>query len=70
MRQVPRAIARKPRAKKARPSYDPYSSYGMDDSAAVRIGRASAEGALARTWVGPLPAKVISVLDLTEDVLR
>ena len=46
----------KPKARKAQqPSYDPYSSYGMDDSGG---------------WVGPLPAKVVSVLDLTEDVHR
>jgi cyclopropane fatty-acyl-phospholipid synthase-like methyltransferase len=46
----------KPKARKAQqPSYDPYSSYGVDDSGG---------------WVGPLPAKVVSVLDLTEDVHR
>lgn len=41
--------------KAQQPSYDPYSSYGVDDS---------------RGWVGPLPVKVVSVLDLTEDVHR
>ena len=35
------------------PFYDPYASYAVDDS---------------RGWVGPLPVKVVSALDLTEDV--
>jgi SAM-dependent methyltransferase len=56
MRELARGIAMKPKAGKAQqPSYDPYSSCGTDDS----------DG-----WVGPLPAKVVSVLDLTEDVHR
>jgi 2-polyprenyl-3-methyl-5-hydroxy-6-metoxy-1,4-benzoquinol methylase len=41
--------------KAQQPSCHPYSCCGMDDS-----GR----------WAGPLPAKVISVPDLTEDVIR
>jgi SAM-dependent methyltransferase len=46
----------KTKARKAQqPSYDPYSSCGVDDSG----GR-----------VGPLPVKVISVPDLTENVIR
>jgi cyclopropane fatty-acyl-phospholipid synthase-like methyltransferase len=49
-------VAGPSKLKKARrPSYDPYSSYVVDDSAG---------------WVGPLPVKVASVLDLTEDVHR
>jgi hypothetical protein len=49
-----RRIPLKTKARKAQqPSYDPYSSYGLDDS---------------RGWIGPLPVKVVSVLDLTEDV--
>jgi 2-polyprenyl-3-methyl-5-hydroxy-6-metoxy-1,4-benzoquinol methylase len=54
MRELTRRAAMKTKASKTqRPSYDPYSSYGVDDS---------------RGWVGPLPVKVVSVLDLTEDV--
>jgi ubiquinone/menaquinone biosynthesis C-methylase UbiE len=46
----------KTKARKAQqPSYDPYASIGVDDS---------------RGWIGPLPVKVVSVLDLTEDVHR
>ena len=49
-----RRIPLKTKARKAQqPSHDPYSSYGLDDS---------------RGWIGPLPVKVVSVLDLTEDV--
>ena len=48
-----RRIPLKTKARKAQqPSY-PYSSYGLDDS---------------RGWIGPLPAKVVSVVDLTEGV--
>ena len=54
MRELARRIPLKTKARKAQqPSYDPYSSYGLDDS---------------RGWIGPLPVKVVSVLDLTEDV--
>jgi cyclopropane fatty-acyl-phospholipid synthase-like methyltransferase len=38
---------------KRQPPFDPYASIGVDDS----VG-----------WIGPLPVKVVSVLDLTEDV--
>ena len=55
MRKLARRIAMKTKARKAQPPYDPYSSYRGDDSA---------------RWVGPLPVKVVSVLDLTEDVHR
>jgi cyclopropane fatty-acyl-phospholipid synthase-like methyltransferase len=41
--------------KTQRPPFDRYASYGVDDS---------------RGWVGPLPVKVVSVLDLTGDVHR
>src|SRR5437588_8948831 len=51
-REMSHAIKTKDR-KAQQPSYDPYSSYGLDDS---------------RGWIGPLPVKVVSVLDLTEDV--
>ena len=54
MRELARRIPLKTKAGKAQqPSYDPYSSYGLDDS---------------RGWIGPPPVKVVSVLDLTEDV--
>jgi tRNA A58 N-methylase Trm61 len=43
------------RTKAQRPEYDPYSSHVVDDSPG---------------WIGPLPVKVVSVLDLTEDVHR
>ena len=44
----------KTKARKAQqPPYDRYASYGVDD---------------CRGWVGPLPVKVVSVPDLTEDV--
>ena len=53
MRELARRIPLKTKARKAQqPSY-PYSSYGLDDS---------------RGWIGPLPAKVVSVVDLTEGV--
>jgi SAM-dependent methyltransferase len=56
MRDAARRIAMKTKARMAQqPFYDPYSSYRADDS---------------RGWVGPLPVKVVSVLDLTEDVHR
>jgi 2-polyprenyl-3-methyl-5-hydroxy-6-metoxy-1,4-benzoquinol methylase len=54
MRDAARRNARQTKVKKARkPSYDPYASIGVDDSGG---------------WIGPLPVKVVSVLDLTEDV--
>jgi 2-polyprenyl-3-methyl-5-hydroxy-6-metoxy-1,4-benzoquinol methylase len=54
MRELARRTLLKTKARKAQqPSYDPYSSYGLDDSSG---------------WIGPLPVKVVSVLDLTEDV--
>ena len=56
MRDLTRRVPLKTKARKAQqPSYDPYSSHGLDDS---------------RGWIGPLPVKVVSVLDLTEDVHR
>ena len=54
MHEVAKGIAMKTKARKAQqPPYDRYASYGVDDS---------------RGWVGPLPVKVVSVRDLTEDV--
>jgi ubiquinone/menaquinone biosynthesis C-methylase UbiE len=53
MRELARRNVVKSKAKQ--PPYDPYASYGVDDS---------------RGWIGPLPVKVVSVLDLTEDVHR
>jgi 2-polyprenyl-3-methyl-5-hydroxy-6-metoxy-1,4-benzoquinol methylase len=54
MRELGRRTPLKTRATKARrPEYDPYSSHVVDDSPG---------------WVGPLPVKVVSLLDLTEDV--
>ena len=54
MRELARRTLLKTKARKAQqPSYDPYSSYGLDDSSG---------------WIGPLPVKMVSVLDLTEDV--
>ena len=56
MREPVRRNAMKTKARGERqPPYDPYASYGVDDS---------------RGWVGPLPVKVVSVLDLTEDIHR
>jgi 2-polyprenyl-3-methyl-5-hydroxy-6-metoxy-1,4-benzoquinol methylase len=56
MRELARRTAMKTRTRKApQPPYDPYSSSVVDDSSG---------------WVGPLPVKVVSVLDLTEDVHR
>ena len=56
MRDAARRNIVKVKAKKAQPpSYDPYASIGVDDSGG---------------WVGPLPVKVVSVLDLTEEVHR
>jgi 2-polyprenyl-3-methyl-5-hydroxy-6-metoxy-1,4-benzoquinol methylase len=54
MRELAKRLAMKAMAGKAQqPPFDRYASYGVDDS---------------RGWVGPLPVKVVSVLDLTEDV--
>ena len=54
MRELAKRIAMKTKTEKAQqPPYDRYASYGVDDS---------------RGWVGPLPVKVVSVLDLTGDV--
>lgn len=54
MRELARRIVVKTKVRKARqPSYDPYAFCGVDDS---------------RGWIGPLPVKVVSLLDLTEDV--
>jgi 2-polyprenyl-3-methyl-5-hydroxy-6-metoxy-1,4-benzoquinol methylase len=56
MRRSARRAALKTKIRKAQqPSYDPYASCGIDDSGG---------------WIGPLPVKVFSVLDLTEDVDR
>lgn len=55
MRNAASKIAMKTARMAWQPSYDPYSSYRADDSGG---------------WVGPLPVKVVSVLDLTEDVHR
>jgi cyclopropane fatty-acyl-phospholipid synthase-like methyltransferase len=54
MSDLARKNAVKAKARKVQqPSYDPYASIGVDDS---------------RGWIGPLPVKVVSVLDLTDDV--
>jgi len=56
MVELARRVALKAKARTARqPSYDPYASSGIDDTGG---------------WIGPLPVKVVSVLDLTEDVDR
>jgi 2-polyprenyl-3-methyl-5-hydroxy-6-metoxy-1,4-benzoquinol methylase len=56
MHDPARRNAGQTKVKNARqPSYDPYASIGVDDSGG---------------WIGPLPVKVVSVLDLTEDVHR
>jgi 2-polyprenyl-3-methyl-5-hydroxy-6-metoxy-1,4-benzoquinol methylase len=56
MREVATRTAVKTNAREAQqPPYDPYASFGLDDS---------------REWIGPLPVKVVSVRDLTEDVHR
>ena len=56
MRELARRTPLKTKPTKAqRPEYDPYSSHVVDDSPG---------------WIGPLPVKVVSVLDLTEDVHR
>lgn len=53
MRDLTTRNAINTKARKApRPSYDPYASIGVEDT---------------RGWIGPLPVKVVSVLDLTED---
>jgi 2-polyprenyl-3-methyl-5-hydroxy-6-metoxy-1,4-benzoquinol methylase len=55
MRELARRISMKKKRKGPKPPYDPYSSHVADDSTG---------------WVGPLPVKVVAVLDLTEDVHR
>jgi len=56
MVELARRVALKTKTRKAQqPSYDPYASSGIHDSGGS---------------VGPLPVKVVSVLDLTEDVDR
>jgi 2-polyprenyl-3-methyl-5-hydroxy-6-metoxy-1,4-benzoquinol methylase len=57
MRDPARRNAMQTKARKAQqPAYDPYASYGAHDDSGG--------------WIGPLPVKVVSVLDLTEDVHR
>jgi 2-polyprenyl-3-methyl-5-hydroxy-6-metoxy-1,4-benzoquinol methylase len=57
MRDAARRIAVQTKDRKAQQRvYDPYASYGVHDDSGG--------------WIGPLPVKVVSVLDLTEDVHR
>jgi 2-polyprenyl-3-methyl-5-hydroxy-6-metoxy-1,4-benzoquinol methylase len=57
MRDLARRNAAQTKARKAqRPAYDPYASAGVHEDSGG--------------WIGPLPVKVVSVLDLTEDVHR